>query len=147
MRLRRGCARLRGAELAAQTQTQAGHRAVAKTMLMEPPTPLLPATLVGLHREVEGDMGDGLGLMDAAGLSAQDIAVATEDGLKRFAQSKYGNSNGKDFWVFVDVTVYRFGDASGAISAYEYFKKPEMRPEKLGDESVSAVSICSCAVE
>ena len=128
-----------GAGLAAQTQTQGpGAGPVAKTMLMEPPTPLLPATLVGLHREVDGDTGDGLGLMNAAGLSAQDIAVATEDGLKRFAQSKYGNSNGKDFWVFVDVTVYRFGDASGAISAYEYFKKPEMRPEKLGDESVSS---------
>ena len=103
-------------------------------MLVEPPTPLLPATLGGLHREADGDAGDGLGLVNAAGLSAQDIAVVSEDGLKRFAKSKYGNSNGKDFWAFVDVTVYRFGDASGAISAYEYFKKPGMRPEKLGDE-------------
>jgi hypothetical protein len=110
----------------------------AKTMLVEPPAPLLPATLGGLHREADGDAGDGLGLMNAAGLSAQDMAVVSEDGLKRFAQSKYGNSNGKDFWVFVDVTVYRFGDASGAISAYEYFKKPGMQPEKLGDESVSS---------
>lgn len=111
---------------------------VAKTMLVEPPAPLLPATLGGLHREAEGDSGDGLGRLDAAGLSAQDKAVVSEDGLKRFAKSKYGNSNGKDFWVFVDVSVYRFMDASGAISAYDYFKKPGMRSEKLGDEAVSS---------
>ncbi len=125
-----------GVSAQAQTQVQVPGP-VAKTMLVEPPTPLLPATLGGLHREADGDAGDGLGLVNAAGLSAQDIAVVSEDGLKRFAKSKYGNSNGKDFWAFVDVTVYRFGDASGAISAYEYFKKPGMRPEKLGDESVS----------
>ena len=55
-----------GAGLAAQTQTQGPG---AKTMLMEPPTPLLPATLVKLKRVAEGDMGDGLGLVDAAGLT------------------------------------------------------------------------------
>ena len=127
-----------GAAVSTRAQTQVQVPApVAKTMLVEPPTPLLPATLDGLHREADGDAGDGLGLMSAAGLSASDMAVASEDGLKRFAQSKYGNSNGKDFWVFVDVTVYQFGDASGAISAYEYFKKPGMRPEKLGDESAT----------
>ena len=35
------------------------------------------------------------------------------------------------------VTVYKFMDASGAISAYDYFKKPGMRPEKLGDDAIS----------
>ena len=110
---------------------------VAKTMLVEPPPPLLPATLGKLKRAAEGDVGDGLGQLDAAGLSAQDKAVAMEDGLKRFAKSDYGDSNGKDFRAFAGITVYRFGDASGAISAYDYFRKPGMRAEKLGDEAVS----------
>jgi len=125
-----------GAGIAVQAQAP-GAPPAAKTMLVEPPPPLLPATLGKLTRAAEGDVGDGLGRLDAAGLSAQDKAVVTEDGLKRFAKSDYGNSNGKDFRTFAGVTVYRFGDVSGAISAYEYFKKPGMRPEKLGDASVS----------
>ena len=105
---------------------------VAKTMLIEPPTPLLPATLGKMTRAAEGDSGDGLGSVDAA-----DAAVLKEDGLKRFARSDYGNSNGKDFWAFFNMTAYRFADASGAISAFDYFRKPGMRAEKLGDEAVS----------
>jgi hypothetical protein len=36
------------------------------------------------------------------------------------------------------LTVYKFVDASGAISAYDYFRRPGMRPEKLGDEAVTS---------
>jgi hypothetical protein len=99
----------------------------AKTMLVEPPSPLLPATLGKLKRVADGDVGDGLGKLDAA-----DAPVLKEDGLRRFAQSDYtgGAEHGS-------LTVYQFGDASGAISAYDYFKKPGMRPEKLGDDAVS----------
>ena len=105
---------------------------VAKTMLLEPPPPLLPPTLGKLTRVAEGDAGDGLGQVDAA-----DAAVLKEDGLKRFARSNYGGSNGKELWAVVDVTAYRFVDASGAISAYDYFRKSGMRQEKLGDEAVT----------
>jgi hypothetical protein len=104
----------------------------AQTMLMEPPTPLLPATLGKLQRVAVGDVGDGLGLVDAA-----DAAAMTEDGLRRFARSEYGNSNGKDFWPFATVTVYKFFDASGAVAAYDYFRRPGMRAEKVGDDAVS----------
>jgi hypothetical protein len=98
-----------------------------RTMLVEPPSPLLPPTLGKLKRVAEGDVGDGLGKLDAA-----DAPVLQEDGLRRFAQSDYtgGAEHGS-------LTVYQFGDASGAISAYDSFKKPGMRPEKLGDNSVS----------
>jgi len=105
---------------------------VAKTTLLEPPPPLLPPTLGKLTRVAEGDAGDGLGQVDAA-----DAAVLKEDGLKRFARSNYGGSNGKELWAVVDVTAYRFVDASGAISAYDYFRKSGMRQEKLGDEAVT----------
>jgi hypothetical protein len=104
---------------------------MAKTMLMEPPTPLLPATLGKLKRVAEGDVGDGLGAVDAA-----DAPVLKEDGLRRFARSDYAKDAPKDplFWT---VTVYQLVDASGAISAYDYFKKPGMQPEKVGDAAVA----------
>jgi hypothetical protein len=98
---------------------------VAKTMLMEPPTPLLPATLGKLKRVAEGDSGDGLGQLDTA-----DAPVLKEDGLRRFVRSEYveGPQHGT-------VTVYKFVDASGAISAFDYFRKPGMGPfVKLGDQ-------------
>jgi hypothetical protein len=101
-----------------------------KTMLALPPAPLLPQTLGKLTRVAEGDSGDGLGSVDAA-----DQAVLIEDGLKRFARSTYAAAGGNG--VAGTVTVYKFGDASGAVSAYDYFRKPGMRPEKLGDASVA----------
>ncbi len=96
-------------------------------MLLEPPAPLLPATLGKLKRVADGDVGDGLGRLDAA-----DSAVLTEDGLKRFARSDY-----QDAAQHGTLTVYQFIDASGAISAYDYFRRPGMRPERLGDDAVS----------
>jgi hypothetical protein len=106
-------------------------------MLALPPAPLLPATLGKLTRVAEGDAGDGLGNVDAA-----DSAVLTEDGLKRFARSEYA-SGAKDAAgqgkgsVVGSVTVYKFADASGAVSAYDYFLRPGMRSEKLGDAAVA----------
>jgi hypothetical protein len=104
-----------------------GAAPVARTMLMEPPTPLLPATLGKLKRVADGDSGDGLGTVNAA-----DAALLKEDGLKRFARSDYAQAAEAG-----NVTVYQFADASGATSAYDYFRKPGMRPEKLGDAAVS----------
>src|ERR1019366_1275906 len=55
------------AQTQASTQTQASEQGTsAKTMLMEPPAPLLPATLGKMRRVSAGDVGDGLGLVDAA---------------------------------------------------------------------------------
>ena len=111
--------------------------ATPKTMLALPPAPLLPQTLGKLTRVADGDSGDGLGGVDAA-----DAPVLIEDGLKRFARSDYA-AGGKDAagqgksGAAGSVTVYKFGDASGAVAAYDYFRKPGMRAEKLGDESVA----------
>lgn len=123
------CAAL-GAVLFAQAQTQGqGAGPVATMMLVEPPTPLLPATLGKLKRVAEGDAGDGLGLVDAA-----DAPVMTEDGLRRFARSEYAAANALPQGT---VAVYKFFDASGAVAAYDYFRRPGMRPEKVGDDAVS----------
>src|SRR6185312_480564 len=107
-----------------------------QTILVEPPAPLLPATLGKLARAAEGDSGDGLGQLDAAGLTAQDKIVLTEDGLKRFAKSDYDQAASKE--VRAAITVFSFRDASGAISAYDYFRRNGMHSEKLGDEAVAS---------
>ena len=93
--------------------------AAQRTVLTEPPTPLLPATLGKLARAAQGDAGDGLGQLDAAGLSTQGLpanamVVLTEDGLKRFAKSEY--SAGQPSQPRATITVFSFHDASGAIS-------------------------------
>jgi hypothetical protein len=106
-------------------------------MLTLPPAPLLPATLGKLQRVAEGDSGDGLDQVDPA-----DAALLKEDGLKRFARSEYASGpkdatgQGKGS-VAGTVTVYHFGDASGAVAAYDDLRKPGMRPEKVGDAAVA----------
>jgi hypothetical protein len=106
-----------------------------QTVLIEPPAPLLPATLSKLSRVAEGDSGDGLGQLDAAGVTAQDKAVLTEDGLKRFAKSDYDEGASKQ--PRATIAVFSFRDATGAISAYDYFRRDGMRAEKLGDEAAA----------
>src|SRR3569623_1178971 len=104
-----------------------------KTMLVDPPAPLLPATLDKLTRVAEGAIGDGLGAVDPA-----QAPVLKEDGLRRFAQSDYAPSQNKDARPHTSILVYQFMDVSGAISAYDFFAKPGMRPEKLGDNAASS---------
>ena len=113
-----------GGELVAQT---AGAGPAKPMMLTEPPAPLLPATLGKMKRAAEGDVGDGLDHVETA-----DKTVLAEDGLRRFARSDYTQGAERG-----NVAVYQFVDASGAISAYDYFLKPGMRREKLGDDSVA----------
>jgi hypothetical protein len=110
-----------------QLIAQAGAGPTKPMMLTEPPAPLLPATLGKMKRAAEGDVGDGLDHVDGA-----DKAVLAEDGLRRFARSDYTQGAERG-----NVAVYQFVDASGAISAYDYFLKPGMRREKLGDDSVA----------
>ncbi len=106
-----------------------------KTMLALPPAPLLPNKLGTLTRVAEGDAGDGLGALSAPDGDATLRAVLTEDGIKRFATSAYA-FEGKSVPAGT-VTAYKFGDASGAVAAYDFLRRPGMRPEKLGDAAVS----------
>jgi hypothetical protein len=96
-----------------------------KTLLALPPAPLLPQTLGKLTRVAEGDSGDGLDAVDPS-----DKPVLMESGLKRFARSEFkGDGPQKG-----TVTVYKFGDASGALAAFDFFRRPEVRVEhKVGD--------------
>src|SRR5438270_10963483 len=74
-----------------------------KTMLVEPPAPLLPVTIDNLSRASQGDVGDGLGAVDPA-----QAPVLKEDGLHRFAQSDYTLPDTKDSRPRVNVAVYQF---------------------------------------
>jgi hypothetical protein len=117
----------------------------AKTMLVEPPTPLLPTTLGKLTRLADGDVGDGLGALKATDFDPTARAVLLEDGIKRFARSQY-TENGKaipEVMPQVDrtqhgtVTVYQFGDVTGAVAAFDFFRDPKgsWHYEKIGDET------------
>jgi hypothetical protein len=111
--------------------------AAPKTMLAMPPSPLLPGALGNLTRVAEGDAGDGLGALSAQDFNPTDRAVLVEDGIKRYASSAYA-AEGKTDKPAGTVTVFRFGDASGAVAAYDYFRKAGMHAEKLGDAAVAS---------
>jgi len=86
----------------------------AKTMLAEPPTPLLPESMRG---GPEHDAGDGVPPWSGA-----DAPILIEDGIKRYERGTpqgaegHGAPNGT-------VTVYQFVDATGAAAAYDYLRK------------------------
>ena len=111
-------------------------------MLALPPTPLLPATLGKYARVAEGDAGDGLGALNAEGFDPTRRDVLVEDGIKRMASSDFAPTgrDGKPGASVGTVSVYSFVDASGAVAAYDYFRKPGMRSEKLGDSAVASGS-------
>ncbi|HEY5056936.1 MAG TPA: DUF6599 family protein [Acidobacteriaceae bacterium] len=130
---------LRAFALCAVSVWTSGPALAQRTVLTEPPTPLLPATLGKLTRAAEGDAGDGLGTLDTADLSAEGLpanarAVLAEDGMKRFAKSDYDQLPSNQ--PRATISVFSFHDASGAISAYDYLRRDGMRADKLGDESV-----------
>ena len=127
-----GVGMLAGAAMVASAQVPTD----GKTMLALPPAPLLPATLGKLTRVAEGDAGDGLGALTAPGFDATTRSVLVEDGVKRIASSDYA-PEGKPDKPAGTVTVYKFGDASGAVAAYDFFRKPGMRSEKVGDAAVA----------
>jgi hypothetical protein len=119
----------------------------AKTMLVEPPSPLLPATLGKLTRVADVGVGDGLGALNAPDFDPAEKAVLMEDGIKRFARSEY-TENGKaipEVRTQIDptqhgtVTVYQFGDVTGAVAAFDYFRNPKASShyEKIGDETAT----------
>jgi hypothetical protein len=110
----------------------------AKTMLVEPPSPLLPATLGKLTRVAGGDVGDGLGALNAPDFDPTERAVLLEDGIKRFARSEYAIAEagpGVGGTQHGTVTVYQFGDVTGAVAAFDYFRNPKANYEKIGDET------------
>lgn len=102
----------------------------AKTVLVEPPAPLLPQ-----------EFGKWVKQTEAADVSAQtDAAVLVEDGLKRSERGVYRSSANPSSTVIV--TANQFVDATGAHAAYSYYlHSGDLRPgtqykgPKIGDET------------
>jgi hypothetical protein len=99
----------------------------AKTMLVEPPAPLLPQQAGEWVRQ------DGASTPEPA--SDQKLStVMNEDGLKRNEQAAYrlGSSG-----PIVKVTARQFVDATGAHAAYDYLERPPSayRGVRVGDET------------
>lgn len=87
----------------------------AKTMLAEPPTPLLPESLRG---GADHDAGNGAPAWSGA---AQPVLV--EDGIKRYERGTPASSSVRGTAPSGTVTVYQFVDATGAAAAYDYLRK------------------------
>jgi hypothetical protein len=97
----------------------------AKTVLVEPPAPLLPEQTGKWVKEA-------VGFDDSA---QADSAVLAEDGLKRSERAVYrlaGSSGGT-----ITVTAYEFVDATGAHAAYSYYLRQgaQYKGPKIGDET------------
>jgi hypothetical protein len=90
-----------------------------KTMLAEPPTPLLPESMRG---GPDHDAGDGVPPWSGA-----DGPILTEDGIKRYErgapQGAEGHGAPNGIAPNGTVTVYQFVDATGAAAAYDYLRK------------------------
>ena len=104
--------------------------AMAQSRLVEPPAPLLPSTLGDFTKTAPAPVGDGLGALT----TLPDAPVLKEDGIKRYERSDYtsGSQHGT-------LTAYQFIDASGAIAAFSYSRKPGSSSpvKRYGDNTVT----------
>jgi len=106
-----------------------------KTMLVEPPTPLLPAKFGAWQPD-----GSLPSCSDCPPVEGVTGAVLKEDGVSRISHATYqrGNKAGT-----ITVDAYQFGDATGAASAFTFLRKPESRmvlskDSKIGTEMAAS---------
>src|ERR1017187_10854020 len=103
---------------------------VTKTMLIEPPTQLVPQRF-GAWERMKSDTDGSL----AAAYDGATGTVLKEDGLLRFASSTYKRDGSGETIL---MKAFQFFDATGAEAAYTYFRSPQGRPApqlKLGPDA------------
>lgn len=88
-----------------------------KTMLVEPPTPLLPAQFGAWQPD-----GSLPSCSDCPPVEGVTGLVLKEDGVSRISHATYHHLN-KPGTMTLDA--YQFGDATGAASAFTFLRKPE----------------------
>jgi hypothetical protein len=100
-----------------------------KTILVEPPAPLLPRQF-GKWVMDTPEIGSGGSLAPGA-----DAQVLAEDGLKRSERGTYHIAANPA--ATITVTANQFVDATGAHAAYSYYLRPggQYRGPKIGDET------------
>jgi len=105
----------------------------AKTTLVIPPSPLLPAKFGSWQLE-----GISPSCFDCLQPEGEAAGVLKEDGLKRASRLTYHQPNKTET---ITAEAYQFDDATGAFSAFTYLRRPEMRtlPEvkRIGTSSAT----------
>lgn len=102
------------------------------TLLAEPPPPLLPPAFAGKPRQ-----GDIVDIPSPAGADAAHAEVLQEDGFSGASRATYTGDGGSGW----SVTVFRFEDATGAYSAFTFFRDPAMRSESAGDDAAASARL------
>ncbi len=118
-----------------------GARGQQSTTLVEPPIPLLPAQAADLSAptvlqksvgEVTDDLFDRPGCEIELGVGPMTawkgpcLPILKEDGLTRVAGANYGKAQ---------VSAFEFGDATGAYSAYTFYRSLMKAPRLVGAEA------------
>ena len=104
---------------AQQLSTQSLSKKVIATAA---PAPLLPESFAGFELQGQLQKTAAPGTADPA-----NSQVLVEDGFRDFASGTYKNNINT-----VTIRAMRFGDASGAYSAYTFYRIPGMAPEDIG---------------
>ena len=89
---------------------------------------LLPPAFASLPRQ-----GDIVTQPSASSLDSAHAAVLKEDGFVNASRAVY-SGNGGTGWT---VEVLRFGDATGAYSAFTFYRSPQMHAEAVGDDAAA----------
>jgi hypothetical protein len=84
---------------------------------------MLPAKLAGWTEAGVLNAGTSAVAIDAA-----NADVLKEFGLKDFAEGSYSRGNST-----LKLRAMRFADATGAYGAFTFYRKPDMRPEEIGN--------------
>jgi hypothetical protein len=133
------------AELAVAAALGAGAQQAAKTVLVEPPTPLLGFKIGGLTlaQNTTGTAASAVAF-DAAtcaptsqGNGETCAAVLKEDGLTRFAAGTYTRASGG---APLPAFALEFGDATGAYSAYTFYRSLEKQPRVTAGDAKTGKS-------
>lgn len=91
--------------------------------------PLLPQGFAGFRLTAPAATQSGTA---AAAIDPDHAALLREDGLLDAAQASYSGAGSA-----MSVRAWRFGDATGAYSAFTDFRQPQMRRETVGVEASS----------
>ena len=99
-------------------QTQPGSQTEASVAIVEPAPPLLP-------RQFGSWQQNSVNPDTAPAIDPTFQTILQEDGITRTAASTYARGASAET---LDLHAYQFIDATGAFSAFTYFRKPEDRP-------------------
>jgi hypothetical protein len=95
------------------------------------PQPMLPAAFAGHPRDGAVQMSGSPATVDAA-----HAAVLAEDGLREAASARYRGIGEAAYTV----QVFHFGDATGAFSAFTFYRQPSMHAESVGSNAAADAS-------